>query len=116
MVYIIVCAHVQVALCMHIYTHTHDISQCKRTTLKTHTCCPPPNMLPPYRAPSLSLIPSLCLLSLSEAREEGGREAGTERDRERDRERDSERVCIRKAMKLVPKMRTLDMYIDMCRC
>ena len=64
----------QVALCMHIYTHTHDISQCKRTTPKTHTCCPPPNMLPPYRAPSLSLIPSLCLLSLSEAREKRGRE------------------------------------------
>ena len=72
--YIMTCAHVQVALCMHIYTHTHAAtSQCKRTTPKTHTCCPPPNMLPPYRTPSLSLIPSLCLLSLSEAREEGGR-------------------------------------------
>jgi len=61
LVYIMMCAHVQVALCMHIYTHTHCISQCKRTTPKTHTCRPPPNVLPPYRAPSLSLIPSLCL-------------------------------------------------------
>ena len=74
---------------MHAYVHTHYISQYKRTTPKTHTCCPPPNLLPPYRAPSLSLIPSLCLLSLSEARAEGGKAGGREAGRERERERES---------------------------
>ena len=78
----------------------------------THAVPPQTCSLPIVLPPCLSSPLSASFPSPKHEKREGGRQA----EREREKERETERVCIRKAMKLVPKMRTLDMYIDMCRC